>query len=90
MPYDTETLSMILNLINTEKSWLKTSAIFTLGNTCDVQYFEIYKAALSDESDRVVNAAAIAMGKTKSPKAFDILMGLDNKPSWKNQSRISA
>jgi aminopeptidase N len=89
MPYDTETLSMILNLINTEKSWLKTSAIFTLGNTCDVQYFEIYKAALSDESDRVVNAAAIAMGKTKSPKAFDILMGLDNKPSWKNQSRIS-
>ena len=90
LPYDNETIALLLTLIKTEKSWLKTSAIFTLGNTKDSTYFEVYKDALNDESDRVINAASIALGKTKSPKALDILIDLDKKPSWKNQSRISA
>jgi aminopeptidase N len=90
LPYDVETVSMLLNLIKTEKSWLKTSAIFTLGNSNDEKYTDIYIDALNDKSDRVVNAAATALGKTKSPKALDILINLDKKPSWKNQSRISA
>jgi aminopeptidase N len=89
-PYDDETTDMLLNLIKNEKSWLKSSAIFMLGNTKDKKYFDIYKDALSDESDRVINAAAIALGKTNHPKAFDILINLENKPSWKNQNRISA
>jgi HEAT repeat protein len=45
---------------------------------------------LNDTSDRVVNAAAIALGKSKSPLAYDALVKLKNKPSWKNQSLISA
>jgi HEAT repeat protein len=38
----------------------------------------------------VVNAAAIALGKSKSPLAFAALLRLKDKPSWKNQSLISA
>lgn len=89
-PYDSSTISLLLHLIKTEKSWLKTSAIFTLGNTKDAKYSYVYIAALNDESDRVINAAAVALGKTKSPEAFEILIDLENKPSWKSQSRISA
>ncbi len=73
-PYNNETIEMLLNLIKIEKSWLKASAIFTLGNTNDEKYLDIYIEALNDESDRVINAAAIAIGKTKSLKAFSILL----------------
>lgn len=45
---------------------------------------------MTDSSDRVINVAANALGKTKSPKAFDALVKLADKPSWKSQSLISA
>lgn len=90
LPYDKNIVSMLLKMIKNEKSWLKTSAVFTLGNTKELKYFEVYKAALSDKSDRVVNAAAIAIGKTKSPEALALLLDLENKSSWKSQNRISA
>lgn len=90
LPYDDYTTNMLLNLIISEKSWLKATAINMLGNTRNEKYFDIYNQALNDTSDRVINAAAIAIGKTKSIKAKEILIALDKKPSWKNQSRISA
>jgi aminopeptidase N len=61
-----------------------------LGKSADPEYTDIYIEALHDKSDRVINAAAVALGKTKSPKAFEILMNLENQKSWKNQNRISA
>lgn len=90
VPYDTDVISLLTNIIKTESSWLKATAISTLGNTGDSLYTALYIDALDDESDRVINAAAIALGKTKSAQALDILMHLENKPSWKNQNRISA
>ena len=36
------------------------------------------------------NAAANALGKSKAEGAFETLLNLKNKPSWKNQSLISA
>ena len=90
LPYDSATVEMLLNLIKTETNYIKVSAIVTLGNTNDEKYFDIYKEALNDESDRVINAAAIAIGKTKSPKAFTVLLDIENKASWKKQNRISA
>jgi aminopeptidase N len=89
-PYDDAICSMLLDIIKTEHAWLKTSAIFSLGNTKDEKYDDVYVAALKDSSDRVVNAAAVALGKTKSHRAYAVLMDLEHKPSWKNQSRISA
>jgi hypothetical protein len=69
---------------------VRNAALFFLSDTKDKKYVPLYKQYLSDKSDRVVNAAAFALGKTKSPEAFDVLVKLKNKPSWKNQSLISA
>ncbi len=88
-PYDAETIAMLLQLIQNDKPWVKTGAITFLGMTKDIKYENIYINALSDTSDRVINAAAIALGKTKSPKAYELLIKLKDKPSWKNQSLIS-
>jgi aminopeptidase N len=88
--YDSASIDMLLHVIKTETSWLKASAILTLGNTKDPKYDAVYLDAMNDPSDRVVNAAAIALGKSKSTKAYNALLALDQKPSWKNQSRISA
>lgn len=90
LPYDKEMIPLLLDLIEIEKSWVKQSAILTLANTADSTYLPIYKKSLSDPSDRVINAAAFAIGKTKSKDAKELLLGLENKKSWKNQNRISA
>ncbi len=87
---DQQIISMLTGLASTEKAWIKTAAINFLGMTRDARYTNIYLQALSDSSDRVINAAAIALGKSKSAAAFDALKQLKEKPSWKNQSLISA
>ena len=87
---DKETTEMLLEIIKNDSSWVKTNAIRFLGMTCNPEYSDIYINAFNDKSDRVVNAAAIALGKSKSPEAFDALVKLKDKPSWKNQSLISS
>ncbi|MBK8053615.1 MAG: hypothetical protein IPK35_10185 [Saprospiraceae bacterium] len=89
-PYPASFKSLLLDIIKKEKSWIKSTAIFMLGSTSDSAYFDLYQSALTDTSDRVINAAAIAIGKTKSIKAYDVLMNMENQKSWKNQNRISA
>ncbi|MEQ8362014.1 MAG: M1 family metallopeptidase [Cyclobacteriaceae bacterium] len=87
--WDGKTTQMLLSIIKNERSWLRSNAINFLGRTGDPKYTDLYISYLNDYSDRVVNMAAIALGKTKSPKAFDALIKLRDKPSWKNQSLIS-
>ncbi len=89
-PLDEATVSLLLSVIRNEKSWNRAAAITFLGLTKDPQYAGLYIRHFNDESDRVVNAAANALGKTGSPLAFDALMNLKDKPSWKNQSLIAA
>jgi len=50
----------------------------------------LYLSLLEDPSDRVINAAAIALGKTGDARALPALLKLPAHPSWKNQSLISA
>ncbi len=88
-PYDAETIALLLKTIKEETSWLKAWSIGFLGLTKDPKYDEVYLQALNNQSDRVINAAAIALGKSKSTKAFDALVKLKDKPSWKSQSLIS-
>jgi aminopeptidase N len=90
LPYDEKTIQLVKTVIQQEKAWLKSSAISILGRSNDAAFVDIYTKAMTDESDRVINAAAIALGKTKSPKSFEILMNLEHQKSWKNQNRISA
>lgn len=87
---DEATEQMLITVIEREESWVKSSAVWFLGMTKDPKYADLYIDLFEDWSDRVTNAAAIALGKTKSEKAYDALMALKDKPSWKNQSLISA
>lgn len=87
---DPLTTKMLLDLITKEKSWVKATAIAFLGTTQDPKYADLYIRALTDNSDRVVANAAVALGSTKSPKAYAALAKLVSRPSWKNQSLMSA
>jgi aminopeptidase N len=86
---DEATISTLLSVIKSDKAWVRSTAINFLGMTRDPKYADIYLNALNDPSDRVINLAAIALSKTKSPKAFPALAKLVSKPSWKNQSLLS-
>ena len=87
---DEATTSLLLKIIKTDKAWNRASAIGFLGMTRDAKYADVYLNAFHDPSFRVINSAAIALGKSKSPKAFDALAKLKNKPSMKSQTLISA
>lgn len=87
---DIETETMLLTLIKRDSSWLKASAISFLGMSNNQKFADTYIKALNDKSDRVVNSAAIALGKTKDVKAYNELEKLTHRPSMKSQSLISA
>ncbi len=87
---DEETIALLLSVIKKDKSWVRASAIGFLGTTREPKYADIYLDALNDPSFRVINSAAIALGRSKSAKAFDALAKLKDKPSMKSQSLISA
>ncbi|MBS7788185.1 hypothetical protein KIH23_12835 [Flavobacterium sp. CYK-55] len=87
---DENTQEFLVKLIGHEKNWVKAAALTSLGLSGNMQHDNLYVNELQDYSDRVVSAAAIALGKSKSPKAFDVLAALPNRPSWKNQSLMHA
>lgn len=89
-PSDEAVVPTLLTIIKTEKSWFKANAILLLGNTKNPNYADLYINALNDASFRVINQAAIALGKTKSPKAYPELVKLVDKPSMKSQSLLCA
>ena len=87
---DDTTTKLLLEVIAKDNAWVKATAIAFLGTTQNPTYTDLYIKAITDKSDRVVNTAAIALGKSKSPKAFDALAKLVGRPSWKNQSLMSS
>lgn len=90
LPYDRKMITLLQNLIQNESGWFRGSAIAVLGNTKDARFASLYNSYLNDRSDRVVFPAAMALAKTKSAGAFDTLKQLISRPSWKNQSLLSA
>ncbi len=89
-PLDETSKKVLLNCIEKDNSWTKANAIRVLSSTNDLQYVDLYITNLNDSSQRVVASAAAALGKSKSPKAFETLVQLMEKPSMKSQSRIAA
>ncbi|MBK7522728.1 MAG: HEAT repeat domain-containing protein [Saprospiraceae bacterium] len=85
-----ETEDLLMEILKEDESWVQVTAISFLSKINKPGYVHIFTEALNSKSDRVINAAAIALGKSKSNQAYDILIELDKKPSWKSQSRISA
>lgn len=87
---DEDTTALLLRVIASERGWLRAGALRALGLAREPRHAPLYRSLLHDTSDRVVNAAAIALGQSGSPDAFAALSALPAKPSWKNQSLIGA
>jgi aminopeptidase N len=69
---------------------VRAKAVTSLAVTKDAGLAPIYQQLLSDPSYAVIRSAALALGQTKAPNAFDSLMRLVDTPSWHNTIRVSA
>jgi len=69
---------------------VRAAATNTLRETKDPALADLYLQLLSDPSYVTVRTAALALGETHSPKAFDALAKLVESDSWRNTLRISA
>ncbi|MBX7173230.1 MAG: HEAT repeat domain-containing protein [Pyrinomonadaceae bacterium] len=86
--FDDATAAAFLKATKDESSQARADAIAFLGNTRDVKYENVYLEGLNDKSNRVNGESALALAKTKSPKAFDALVKMVNTDSWHQNSRI--
>jgi len=69
---------------------VRAAATNTLRGSKDPTLADLYQQLLSDQSYLTVRTAALALGETHNPKAFDALLKLVESDSWRNSLRISA
>ena len=86
---DDATAQTLVKAAKDEKSLVRADAIGLLGDTSDAKYADIYLNAVNDQSYGVIDKAAIALAKTKNPKAYDALLKLSNTDSWKGRVKIA-
>lgn len=87
---DPLTAQAMRDIVARDSGWLRSAAVRVLGLARDPGHGALFQRLLHDESDRVVNAAAVALGRSGAEGAFEALAALPARPSWKNQSLISA
>jgi aminopeptidase N len=68
---------------------VRARAITTLAVSKDASPASVYLQSLNDQSYGVIRAAALALGQTKSPDAYDALVKLLDSPSWRDTIKIS-
>ena len=73
-----------------ERAKVRSRAVTSLAASKDATLASVYQPLLGDQSYAVIRAAAVALGQTKSPGAFDSLAKLLDMPSWHNTIRFSA
>jgi len=69
---------------------VRAKAVQSLTNFKDSSLVSLYQQLLNDESYGVIKAAAAALGQTKSPAAYDVLVKLFDTPSWHDNIKTSA
>jgi aminopeptidase N len=82
---DDATTQMLLKAAKEKQPLIRADAIALLGASKDAKYADLYLEALNDRSYGVIDAAATALGLTKSPKAYDALVKLTTITSWKGR-----
>ena len=68
---------------------VRSRALTTLAATKDASLSSIYLEYLNDRSYGVVRAAALGLGGTKDPAAYDQLNKLLDQTSWRDSVRVS-
>lgn len=69
---------------------VRVNAIAALSEFKDPALAGEYRPFLNDPSYAVIRAAALALGQTRSPDAYEALSKLAEMPSWRDTIRISA
>ena len=86
---DEATQQTLAQAAKDERSNVRAGAVGLLGATEDAKYADLYLSALNDRSYSVIDQAAVALARTKSPKAYDALVKLTNTNSWKSRIQIA-
>ncbi|MFL6211637.1 MAG: M1 family aminopeptidase [Pyrinomonadaceae bacterium] len=73
-----------------ENPKVRARALAALGDARDLKLASLFQQALSDQSYTVVSAAAEALGKTKTPGAYDALVKLLATPSWRERTQAAS
>ena len=82
---DEATAQAFVKATKDANSLTRADAVEFLGATKNPKYAELYLAALNDRSYTVIEKAAVALAKTKSPKAFAALTKLASTKSWRER-----
>ena len=69
---------------------VRARVLTSLGASRDPSLAKIYLQFLNDPSYAVIRAAALVLGETKSPDAYDALAKLLAAPSWRDTIKVSA
>jgi aminopeptidase N len=85
-----EARTALLAATKDKDAHVRTNAIAALAKSKDSSLASVYQQFLNDPSYATVNAAALALGDTKSQAAYDALVKLIDVPSWRDQIRAYA
>jgi aminopeptidase N len=88
--HGTAARTALLAAVKDKDARVRTSAVNALAKSKDPKLASLYLQLLNDESYATVRAAALALGETKSPVAYDALAKLLEVSSWRDQIRASA
>lgn len=87
---DAETKAVLVTAADDDHSIVRADAIAMLGLTGDAAFAPKYeRAILSDKSYSVIEAAAVALARTKDKDAYPILRKLAQTDSWRDRLMVS-
>ncbi|MEP6902143.1 MAG: M1 family aminopeptidase, partial [Actinomycetota bacterium] len=87
--FDAATITALETAAKDKNSNIRAAAISGLGFVRDTKYADLFLAALNDQSYGVIDAASIALARTKDAKYYDNLAKLVEMPSWKDHLKIA-
>jgi aminopeptidase N len=87
--HDAATITALTAATKDRNARVRASAVNALAKSKDRSLAKVYLPLLNDPSYGTINAAAIALGETKDPAAYDALVKLIDIPSWRDQIRAS-
>jgi aminopeptidase N len=87
--FDAATITALTTAAKDKIPNIRAAAISGLGFLRDAKYSGTFLAALNDQSYSVIDAASIALARTKDAKAYDALTKLVETNSWKDHIRIA-
>jgi aminopeptidase N len=87
--FDAATITALTAAAKDKIPNIRAAAISGLGFLRDAKYSGTFLAALNDQSYSVIDAASIALARTKDAKAYDALTKLVETNSWKDHIRIA-